>query len=123
MNTFWYPKTSFHDPDYEPVVYEFETTENLLNLNEVQRYAVHDAEFVMSDEHLMVLYQKGFEWWVVGRIGHPELVKLPKWEGPKILVTLADGTEKVVTKEIYSICGDRITLRDGSVATKKERAS
>jgi hypothetical protein len=121
MNTFWFPKTSFSDYDYVPTVYGFETTEDLLSLDSVKRFNEMGAEFVMSDEHLMVITKEGFEWWVVGRVGKPEEVDLPKWGGPKILVRFDDGMEGVVTTEIYSICGDRITLRDGSVVTKVNR--
>jgi hypothetical protein len=117
MNTFWYPKTSFHDPDYVPTVFEFETTADLLDLDDVRRVDRLDAEFAMSSEHLMVLYKDGFEWWVVGKVGKPEEVDLPKWEGPKIRVIRADGTE-FVTTNVKSICGDEITLRDGSVVTR-----
>jgi hypothetical protein len=120
MNTFWYPKTSFHDPDYVPTIFQFETTADLLDLANVRRCGSLDAEFVMSGEHLMVLYKDGFEWWVVGKVGKPEEVDLPKWEGPKIRVVRQDGTE-FVTTNVQSICGDQITLRDGQVVTRIKR--
>jgi hypothetical protein len=117
MNTFWFPKTSFHDPEYVPVVYEFETTTDLLALEAVRRYDSPGAKFCMSDSHLMVVTRDGFEWWVVGRIGEPHKVDLPTWEGPKVRIRFTDGTEAVVSKEIHSMCGDLITLRDGTKAT------
>lgn len=122
MNTFWFPKTSFHDPDYVPTVYYFETTEELLALPPIQLYRAPGLKFELSDSHLMLVLKDGFEWWVLGRIGQPDKVNLPKWEGPKILVRMADGTTKVVSKEIYSICGDEIRLHDGSVAIKVQGA-
>lgn len=119
MNTFWFPKTSFHDPDYVPVVYQFETTEDLLSLDAVKKYDKTGAEFVLSGGHLMVLYQKGFEWWVVGRINDSSTVNLPEWRGPKITVRFENGQETVVQDgEVISICGDEITLRDGSKTTR-----
>jgi hypothetical protein len=135
MNTFRRAKTSFSDPDYTPTVYQFETVEELLALEEVQWANERaGAEFVLSGNHLMVLYDGGFEWWVVGLIGKPELVDLPKWKGPKILVERRvdvpndnfDGlwselVTEVVTDEILSICGDQITLKDGTVATRVKR--
>ena len=120
MNTFWFPKTSLSDPDYTPVVFNFETTADLLALDSVQKAASPGAEFVMSDGYLMVLTKEGFEWWVVGRIGKPEEIDLPKWSGPKVYVRLEDGTHKIAT-DISSICGDRIVLKDGTIALKVGR--
>jgi hypothetical protein len=122
MNKFWFPRTSFHDPDYEPVVYEFETTEDLLALEPVRKHNSPGAEFVISDGLLMVITKDGFEWWVVGRIEKPEEVNLPQWKGWKFLARLGDGTETVLSSEVYSICGDLITLKDGSTATRIKRA-
>ena len=120
MNTFWSPKTSFSDPDYVPTVYTFETTAELLALDSVQRCNKPGAKFAISGGHLMVITRDGFEWWVVGRIGQPERVDLPEWDGVKIRVQLNDGTKTVVSKEVLSICGNEITLRDGSIATRIE---
>jgi hypothetical protein len=121
MNTFWFPRTSLSDPDYVPTVYEFETTAELLALDAVHIYNTYHksgATFVMSGGHLMALYKDGFEWWVVGRVGQPEKINLPEWEGPKVRVKW-NGIEKtVVGKEILSMCGDEITLRDGSIAIR-----
>ena len=118
MNTFWYPKTSFSDPDYVPTVYYFETTEELLALPSIRRYRAPGIKFELSDSHLMIILKDGFEWWVLGQIGQPEKVDLPKWGGPRVRVRLSDGTEKIVGKEILSMCGDQITLRDGSVVAR-----
>jgi hypothetical protein len=119
VNTFWFPKTSFSDPEYVPTVYYFSTTEELLALPGVRWYCDRPGvKFVMSGGHLMALYKDGFEWWVVGRVGQPEKVNLPKWEGPKVRVKW-NGIEKtVVGKEVLSMCGDEITLRDGSIAIR-----
>jgi hypothetical protein len=119
VNTFWFPKTSFSDPDYKPTVYEFETTGDLLNLVQAKYHDYgKNPVFVMSGGHLMVLYRDGFEWWVVGRVGQPEKINLPEWEGPKVRVKW-NGIEKtVVGKEILNMCGDEITLRDGSIAIR-----
>jgi|ERR1700719_1320136 len=119
MNTFWYPKTSFHDPDYVPTVYYFETVEELLALPPIRLYNAPGIKFELSESHLMLVVKDGFEWWVLGRIGNPEKVDLPKWAGPKVRVRLNNGEEKVVIgKEIYNMCGDQITLRNGAIADR-----
>jgi hypothetical protein len=120
MNTIWYPKTSFHDADHVPSVFEFESTADLFALEIVRQANKIGAEFVLDGDHLLVLYKDGFEWWVVGRISQPNKVNLPKWGGPKVRVRLDNGLETVVNKEIHSMCGNRVTLRDGSVAIKIE---
>jgi hypothetical protein len=122
MNTFWYPKTSFHDPDYVPAVYYFETVEELLALPPIASYRAPGIKFELSDSYLMLVLKDGFEWWVVGRIGIPEKVDLPKWTGPKILIRLPDNTERVASNgEVSRICGDEITLKDGIKATRIRR--
>jgi hypothetical protein len=119
MNFFWIPKTSFHDPEYTPTFYEFETTEELLALPIVQRFNRSDAEFVLSDHHLMVLNKDGFEWWVVGAVSDPSVVNLPKWRGPKIRVRLEDGQEIIAQDgTVLSICGNEIMLKGGRKVTR-----
>lgn len=62
--------------------FDFETTEELINSDTVQRYlnSRKDLELWMSDELLMVR-KKDKSWhWCVGYITHPDQVDLPKWE-------------------------------------------
>jgi hypothetical protein len=119
MNTFWFPKTSFSDPDYVPTVYRFETTEELLALKPVKWYDRPGAKFVLSDNHLMILLKDDFEWWVVGCVSNPDAVNLPKWKGPKVWVRFDNGCERVAQDgEVVSICGDEIKLRSGETVTR-----
>ena len=117
MNTFWFPKTSFSDPNYVPKIFKFETTSELLSLPPVSEHIKPGSQLMMSDEYLMVILNEGFEWWVVGRIGKPQEVCLPKWPGPKIKVKFDDGRE-IVANNVSSICGDIIKLKDGSIGTR-----
>jgi hypothetical protein len=117
MNTYRaYLNPGFIDPDDpKPPLIEFETTADLLKLEDVQKFNRAGSEFVMSDGYLMVLTKEGFYWWVVGKIGNPSEIDLPKWRGPKCQVEFADGSEKVVEgDEISSLCGEVVVLKDGT---------
>lgn len=67
-----------------PLEFDFYTTDQLINHEYVQRY-VRTAfdELVMSDDHLMVISDEGYHWWVIGQVSKPELITLPKWTGQK----------------------------------------
>ena len=68
----------------DPLSFEFNTTEELLALEYVQRFAKHrPSTFVMEDNCLMVISDNGYHWWVVGYIEKPNEINLPKWDGPK----------------------------------------
>lgn len=67
-----------------PIEFEFETTQELLNHEFVQRFAKDmDGKkfyrFEMSDKHLMAVSDNGYFWWAVGRIERPEEIELEKW--------------------------------------------
>lgn len=97
---------------------KFETTEDLLKLDTVKTFFDRpDARPFLSASHLMVTYDNGFEWWVLGRIENPAEVNLPKWPGGKYRARLEDGTETVLGREVVMSCGDELTLYDGSKAT------
>jgi hypothetical protein len=115
MNTYKpYRNPGFMDGQPGPPAVEFETTEDLLALDDVRRSHKPDSEYVMSDGYLMVLTNDGFEWWVLGKIGNPSEVNLPKWQGAKISVRFPNGREMVAQNgEVSSICGDRIILKGG----------
>lgn len=116
MNAFWFPKTGFHDPDYVPFVQPFETTEELLQILKYKHNTQPEAQFALSDDYVMLVLKDGFEWWVAGKVRYPKTVNLPKWEGAKYHA-LVNGVERVVT-HVKSICGDLITLGNGSTATR-----
>lgn len=62
---------------------EFESTKDLLELTAVKRFKRGETLFRKSEELLMAVYDKGFEWWVIGTILNPEDVDLFEWEGAK----------------------------------------
>ena len=114
-------KFTQHIPNFvdgaTPEIFEFETTEQLLNSEVVKRYKGDDfSNFAMSDSHLMVISDNGFNWWVVGRIQDPSRVDLPLWDGGKYRAKLESGEEVVLSNEVVSSCGDVLTLRDGTKA-------
>lgn len=41
-----------------------------------------------------------------------------KWDGGKYKAEMPDGTIKTLTDEVYSSCGDKLTLRDGTEAKR-----
>ena len=72
------------DEDERPQWIEFESTEDLLNMEVVQRYGKEKgSHFVLSKNLLMKVWDKGLQWWPVGHIEFPQRVELPQWEGPK----------------------------------------
>lgn len=118
MNEFRQHIPNFVDIDAPPPS-KFETTEDLLNLEIVQRYGKgkNFSHFAISDNCLMEISDEGFHWWVVGYIKEPDKVDLPKWDGGKYQAKLSNGEIVTLTsKEIYSSCGDELTLKDGTKA-------
>ena len=118
MNWFLQHIPAFVDVDERPQKIPFETTEELLSLEVVKRYSTRPSfsHFAVDDNYLMEIYDDGFGWWVVGRIGCPESVELPKWEGWKFHAEMPDGSKVVLGKEVVSSCGDELTLEDGTKA-------
>lgn len=84
MNTFKLYVPSFLEIESVAEI-EFETTEDLLALEQVQVFAETKTffQFCMSNHTLMVLYDEGYYWWVVGYIKDPSIINLPQWEGVK----------------------------------------
>jgi len=66
---------------FENETVEFSTTKELLDVLFVKKFCSEGfSGFAVSDEHLMATYKNGKEWWVVGTLSNPSLVKLPKWQ-------------------------------------------
>lgn len=94
----------------------FETTEELLKLQSVKRWKgnLNFSHFAISKNCLMVILKDGFGWWVIGYIGNPELVNLPKWDGGKYKVQFDDGTITILTSNDLSYsCLNIAVLKDG----------
>lgn len=118
MNSFKQHIPSFCDVDH-PAAVPFETTEELLALEIVQRYGKQPnfSHFAMSDNVLMEISDGGHHWWAVGYIEHPEQVNLPKWNGGKYRAELPNGERaELQSGEVVMSCGDTLTLRDGTTA-------
>lgn len=101
--------------------FEFNSLQELLDHPIVARYKEHCdgvfSHFALSDNHLMVISNDGFNWWVVGYVSDPDALDLPKWEGWKYDAELADGSRAVLNgNQIVSSCGDKLKLHDGSFA-------
>ena len=108
---------NFVDVDY-PLTKEFETTEELLSFDVVNKFTKHKnfSHFVISEKYLMAIYDEGFSYFVVGSILNPELLELPMWKGPTYRAKLANGEKVILTKEVVSSCGNILTLEDGTTA-------
>ena len=120
MNSFTQHIPSFVDTD-TPSAFPFETTEELLDLEVVQRYSKKPgfSHFAMSRNALMEISDGGHFWWVVGYIGHPEQVTLPEWDGGRYRAELPSGERVELSgKDVRSSCGDELTLRDGTKARR-----
>jgi hypothetical protein len=76
--------------DVEPKHADFETLENLLKIDWVERWATHPKfhQFSISTEDkyesfgglLMVELEEGTKWWVIGFLRSVEGLSLPEWE-------------------------------------------
>ena len=118
MNKFKQHIPNFVDVDECSDWIEFETTQDLLKLEIVQRYGKRKdfSHFALSNSCLMEISDEGFHWWVVGYIADPSMVNLPQWEGRKHRAEMPDGSRVILTNEVVSSCGDVLTLRDGTKA-------
>ena len=112
---------SFIDLDRTQEWVEFSNTDDLLAIEFVNQWAKPMngkpfSHFAISDNCLMAIHDNGFHWWVVGYIEKPGKVNLPKWYGGKHKAQMPDGTIKILTTEVASLCGDTLTLKDGTKA-------
>lgn len=123
MNRFRQHIPSFIDVE-RPEWIEFETTEDLLSIDVVKQWVkTMDGKpfshFAVSGNYLMAIHDDSFHWWAVGYIDKPDAVDLPKWHGGKYRAELSDGKKTVLNdEEVVSICGDVLTLRDGTKAKR-----
>jgi hypothetical protein len=120
MNSFTLRIPNFVDTSRKPEKEYFETTEELLNLPTVKR-ATEDPGFshlAIENNMLMEIGDDGYFWWVLGYIEDPSSVNLPRWDGSKYKAQMSDGTiVKLSRQDVYSCCGNIITLKDGRTAT------
>lgn len=119
MNRFKQYIPAFVD-GFDPVCFEFETTEDLLNNEFVIYHSKKNgfSHFAMSDNCLMKISDDGFDWRVLGYIQNPENIDLPEWEGWKFRAILENGKEVVLSDEVVSSCLDTLTLKDGTKAKR-----
>jgi len=98
----------------------FETTGELLNFPAIKdrKNKSNFSHFAISGNRLMEVSNDGFEWWVIGYVGNPELLDLPKWDGGKYKVQFDDGTIEVLSsKDISYSCLRVVRLNDGRRGT------
>lgn len=76
---------TFVDTREPPGQFEFETTEDLLNLDISTFYQKIEnfSHFARSRNMFMAIYEEGYHWWVIGYLEKPEDVDLPIWDGGK----------------------------------------
>ena len=88
MNTFKEYMPAYFDSSITRHVYNFNTTEELLDIEFVKSFQRESFEhFAKSKNYIMAIYTKdgvsGGEWWVVGTVTKPEEVDLPEWISPR----------------------------------------
>ncbi|MFH0952362.1 MAG: hypothetical protein V1838_04205 [Patescibacteria group bacterium] len=118
MNEFKQHIPNFIDIEDPPAV-KFETTDDLLNLEIVQRYGKGKdfSHFAISGNCLMEISDEGegLHWWVVGYIKEPDKVDIPKFEGGKYRAKLPNGEIVTLTsEEVCSSFGNKLTLKNGT---------
>ena len=119
MNSFIQHIPTFIDAD-PPKPYEFETLEELLNIDVVKQWArpmdgKAFSHFALSDNILLVIHDDSFHWWTVGYIKEPDNLKLPKWNGGKYKAKFPNGQIKIIySDKVASSCGNILTLKDGT---------
>lgn len=103
-----------------PEEFYFDTTEELVNHPFIQGWLDrHNPSNLVKDEkYLIVEYNEGFNWWVIGYITNSDDLQVPEWTGGKWVVQYENGQIEVLTKEsknpVIRTCGDEITLKDGT---------
>ena len=126
MNRFKQHIPNFIEVDKPPEWIEFQNTDALLSIEVVKQWSKPMdgkpfSHFAISGNYLMAIHDDGFHWWAVGYIENPQAVNLPKWNGGKHRAKMPDGTIKTLTDEVVSVCGDVLTLRDGTKAQQLKR--
>ncbi len=103
---------------FDPELIDASSMQELLASPLFKRYSDDPKfeHFALEENTILAISDSGFSWWVVGYVKTDEPLDLPKWCGWKFKAIL-DGEEVVLGDEVISSCGDRLTLRDGRVAT------
>jgi hypothetical protein len=111
----------FADMGQEPLCFDFETTDELLEVPIVKRWnkpmGNHQfSHYTLHKNALMAVHDDGFHWWVVGFIDDLSAVDLPEWSGGKYRVVDESGELKILqSKDVSSVCGEYLTSYDGTV--------
>ena len=102
-----------------PFELEFSETEELINSPFIQRWLSYHPHttIVKSGNTLMIEYDEGFSWRVIGYISNPDDLQVPNWNS-KYVVQYANGVIEVLTDEsenkVWSTCGNDAVLKDGT---------
>lgn len=98
---------------------EFSETEELINSPFIQKWLSYHPHttIVKSENTLMIEYDEGFSWRVIGYISNPDDLQVPNWNS-KYIVQYANGEIEVLTNEsenkVWSTCGNDAVLKDGT---------
>lgn len=96
---------------------DFSSIEELKEISWVKKWADDRDfhQFSVSDNYLIAEFRGGRDWWVVGHLSNPE-TSLPLWsEGIYECLGIDGAHLDIPGNEVYSSCGDNVTLRDGRV--------
>jgi len=107
---------SFIDVNKKLEWINFNTIEELLNIPFVKQWAKPmDGKdflcFALYGNYLLVIHDDGFHWWTVGYIENSSSIDLPKWIGGKYQAQMLDGSIKILTSEVISVCGNTLILK------------
>lgn len=121
-------KIKQHIPSYvsgfEPEVSSFSSLKELLTIPWIKKYKEVKnkafCEFCYDDSFLMVIYNRGLNWWVVGRFLDPinfEEFGLTSWNGGMYKLIDDQGKFHLLNGREYAIstCGNRASLKDGRI--------
>ena len=103
-----------------PFELEFSETEELINSPFIQKWLSYHPHttIVKSGNTLMIEYNEGFSWRVIGYISNPDDLQVPNWNRGKYIVQYENGEIEVLTHEsknrVCSTCGNKATLIDGT---------
>jgi len=105
-----------------PKTIEYETKEDLLELDFIKRWA-EDPEFYKfsyDDNHLLAELREGYSWYVVATVEGISNLGFPAWDHGRTKVTDGVTTFTVEGKEVASYCGNVVTMKGGRVLYKAE---
>lgn len=74
----------------------------------------HFSHWAYSKPYVMGVWDSGLSWWVMGSVDTDLAEHLPEWKA-RWVAEINGKPELLEAEEVYSSCGDSLTLKDGSV--------